>query len=298
MTPQNAFDLLASDYDETFTYTSIGRYLRRRVHSRLERLFQAGDHVLELGCGTGEDALWLAGRGVSVLATDASEAMLNIAQAKAADNPLVQVARLDLRLLPLTPPPNPLPVHGEGENALPLLMGEAGRGFNGVFASFGPLNGLDDWRPLAAWLSARVKPSGTAAFGVMSPLCMWEMIWHGAHGDFKTAFRRWRKDTRFQPQKPSPPAQGEGKSSRFAAEPLRVSYPTIRRLTRDFAPHFRRVHIEPLGLFLPPSDVFGAVEKRPRLFKMLMRLEERFGRWGHLALLADHYWIEFERLNR
>jgi SAM-dependent methyltransferase len=290
MTPQNAFDLLASDYDETFSYTPIGRYLRGRVHSRLERLFRAGDHVLELGCGTGEDALRLAGRGVSVLATDASEAMLDIAQAKTADSGRVRVEKLDLRMLPVSgdtgSTPNPQP------SAL---------AFDGAFANFGPLNGLDDWRPLAAWLSARVKPGGMAAFGVMSPLCMWEMIWHGTHGDFKTAFRRWRKDTRFQPQKPSPPSplpQGEGKSSRFAAEPFRVSYPTIRRLTRDFAPHFRRVHVEPLGLFLPPSDVFGGVEKRPGLLKVLMRLEDRFGRWGGLALLADHYWIEFERLNR
>ncbi|NWG15924.1 MAG: class I SAM-dependent methyltransferase [Chloroflexi bacterium] len=297
MTSENAFDHLASDYDETFTHTPIGRYLRGRVHRRLARLFRAGDRVLELGCGTGEDALWLAGRGVSILATDASQAMLDITQAKVAGSPLVRVARLDLRLLPLPPPSNPLPVYAKGRNVLPLLTGEAGRGFDGVFANFGPLNGLDDWRPLAAWLAARVKPGGAVAFAVMSPLCMWEMIWHGAHGDLKTALRRWRRDTRFQPLPPSPYTEkGNGGEKESGSKAMLVRYPTIRRLTRDFAPHFRRIHIEPLGLFLPPSDVFGAVEKRPRLFKMLMRLEERFGRWGHLALLADHYWIEFRRV--
>jgi hypothetical protein len=54
--------------------------------------------------------------------------------------------------------------------------------------------------------------------------------------------------------------------------------------------------VQPIGLFLPPSDAFGVVEKRPRLQRLLMDLEQRLGRYGKLALLADHYWIEFERV--
>jgi hypothetical protein len=70
----------------------------------------------------------------------------------------------------------------------------------------------------------------------------------------------------------------------------------MRRLTRDFAPYFRRAHVEPLGVFLPPSDVYGVVEKRQRLFSLLLYLEERFGKSRMLALLGDHYWIEFARI--
>lgn len=114
MNPPQAFDPLASTYDSDFTNTAIGRYLRGRVQARLEQHFRAGDHVLELGCGTGEDARWLAGRGVAVLATDASAAMLDITRAKAAGNSLVQVARLDISAL--TPRP-PLP-QGEGAKIL------------------------------------------------------------------------------------------------------------------------------------------------------------------------------------
>lgn len=245
------FDPLAPTYDADFTESSIARYLRGRVHRRLDGLFRSGDHVLELGCGTGEDALYLASRGVSVLATDASDAMLDTAHAKTQGTPLVTVAKLDLKQLPAN---------------------EA-RQFDGVFSNFGALNCLDDWRPLAAWLASHVKRGGVAAFGVMSPLCLWEIGWHGAHGDFKTAFRRLRADTRFNG--------------------ISIRYPSIRRLTRDFAPHFRRVHVEALGLFLPPSDVYGVLEKRPRLLRPLMALERRF---GHLApSLADHYWVEFRR---
>ncbi|MFN8447316.1 MAG: class I SAM-dependent methyltransferase [Anaerolineae bacterium] len=91
--------------------------------------------ILELGCGTGEDALYLAGRGVRVTATDASPAMLAVARAKTADQPLVFVQPLDLNALPADFP-----------------------AFDGVFANFGVLNCLTDWRPLAAWLAQRIPP--------------------------------------------------------------------------------------------------------------------------------------------
>ena len=76
------FDPLAADYDEAFTRSPIACYLRGRVHQRLQTHFPAGAHVLELGCGTGEDARFLAERRVSVLATDSSPAMLADAEAK------------------------------------------------------------------------------------------------------------------------------------------------------------------------------------------------------------------------
>jgi hypothetical protein len=105
-------------------------------------------------------------------------------------------------------------------------------------------------------------------------------LWHGLHGDFKTATRRWRK---------------RRLSTGGTAEPIIVRYPTIRRITHDFAPHFQRTHVQGVGLFLPPSDAFGVIEKRPRLMNLLMHLEGRFTRYPFLASFADHYWIEFKR---
>jgi len=263
MNPSQAFDPLAPTYDDTFTHSPIGQYLRAQVHKRLDRHFRAGDHVLELGCGTGEDALYLAERGVHVTATDVSEAMLEAARAKTGDNPSITFANLDLRSL--------------STNDYRL----ATRNFSGAFSNFGPLNCLDDWRPLAAWLAGRVKPEGIVGLGIMSPLCLWEPLWHGLHGDYKTATRRWRSTTTFQPD--------------GAAEPISVRYPTIHRVTRDFTPYFQRTHVQGIGLFLPPSDVFGVIEQRPRLMNTLMNLESRFMRYGILAPFADHYWIEFQK---
>ncbi|MDX2138024.1 MAG: methyltransferase domain-containing protein [Chloroflexota bacterium] len=254
----SAFDTLAPTYDTDFTASPIARHLRDRVHARLDALTQTGQVALELGCGTGEDALHLAQRGVHITATDASDAMLTITRQKLFGFPNASVEKIDLSTLSTE--------YKVQSAAL-------------VYANFGVLNCLSDWQPLAAWLADRVVSGGHIAFGIMSPFCVWEPLWHGMHGDWRTATRRWRR---------------EGTEFKVPNSSL-IYYPTIRRLTRDFAPWFRRTHVEPLGVFLPPSDVYGVLEKRPRLLKTLLRLDARIGRMRWLALAADHYWIEFER---
>jgi SAM-dependent methyltransferase len=254
------FNPLAERYDDDFTYSPIARYLRERVQARLLYHFQPGDHVLELGCGTGEDALFLANRGIHVTATDASPAMLATARAKVHNHPNITFHLLDLNALPPQP---------------------TSQRYDGVFSNFGPLNCIDDWRPLAVWLAERLKPGGIAAFALMSPYCMWEIGWHSLHGDFKTAFRRLRGTATFQATAGSPT--------------VRISYPTIRRLSTDFTPAFQRVHVNGLGIALPPSDVYTLIENRPRLLKFLIRLEEELSVKSKLAPLADHYWIELQR---
>jgi ubiquinone/menaquinone biosynthesis C-methylase UbiE len=53
-----------------------------RTLDRTRSLLRAGDHVLELGCGTGSTAMLLAGDVKTYLATDFSPAMIAIAEEK------------------------------------------------------------------------------------------------------------------------------------------------------------------------------------------------------------------------
>jgi SAM-dependent methyltransferase len=269
MVLMSAFNSLAPTYDVDFTESPIARYLRRRVHERLLNHFHMGDTVLELGCGTGEDALLLGTQGINVIATDSSFAMLDIACTKTAHLPNVSITRLDLN--DLTAENTEYPDFSSSFSEASVV--------NGVFSNFGALNCLDRWDRLAAWLANHVKSGGIAAFGIMSPYCLWEMIWHGLHRDFRVTFRRLRREAEFQ---------SGGKS-------LSIHYPTIRRLKRDFAPYFKLIHVEPLGFFLPPSDVYPIIEERPRLQKILMSGERNVAQLAFLAPFADHYWIEFER---
>ena len=75
-----AFDSLAATYDDLFTRSMIGRAQRDAVWAAMINTFKPGSHILELNCGTGEDALFFARHEVSLVACDASEKMIQTAR--------------------------------------------------------------------------------------------------------------------------------------------------------------------------------------------------------------------------
>ena len=256
----SAFDAFAADYDAAFTHSVLGQMLRQRVWPVLADYFQAGQTVLELACGTGEDAVWLARRGVAVAATDGSAEMVRATAVKAEQ---AHVAHL---ITPLQ-----LSLQNVGQFARLSHL------YDGAFSVFGGLNTVADWRPLAAALAQIIRPGGYLILAPMGPICPWEMGWYLLRGDWKTAARRFH-----------PPA-----TARIGDSLIPIWYPSARRLKREFAPWFDSVRLESLGLWLPPSYLGHWVERWPRLFAALNRLESKTARlsggWGdHYLLVLKH----------
>ena len=77
-----AFSRQAGIFDQLFGNNPVIMYKRRRVREHILALAQPGASMLELNCGTGEDALYFAERGFYVHATDISEGMLEALQRK------------------------------------------------------------------------------------------------------------------------------------------------------------------------------------------------------------------------
>ena len=260
--PPAAFDEAAEDYDRRFTGTEIGRVLRGSVWRHLDEVLDPESTVLELGCGTGEDALWLAGRGHRVLATDVSRGMLEQARRKidaagAADR--VRFARLDLAAVGREPDPPEAP-------------------FDAVFSNFGALNCIEDCRETAAVLHRWLRPGGRAVFVVMGPVCLWEIVWYGLHLRPRTATRRWRNGRAA--------AIGEYQS-------LKVWYPSPARMRWQLRPWFEARRTLGIGSVVPPTDAAALVRNRPALLDRLDRIERR---WAHrLAGIADHYLLSLAR---
>ncbi|GBC83694.1 tRNA 5-carboxymethoxyuridine methyltransferase [bacterium HR11] len=298
------FDALAVAYDAWFTDRPLGRRLRAVVWECLERVFQPGDRVIDLGCGTGEDAVWLARRGIVVTAVDASAAMLAVARRKAeaagvADR--IEFVQMDLNetqdagcsvssshpSLPVppvglfAPPPSAhqptgRPARDDGSPLGPSVPPL----WDGVLADFGVLNCIADRRTLAATLARWVRPGGSVVLVPMGPLCLWEVGWHLLHGRVRTAFRRFRSG--------APARLKDGGV-------VRVWYPSPRRLRAEFAPYFRPVQTMGLGVLLPPTDLSHWVERRPRWLARLDRWERRIRRLPLTAWLGDHYLMVFVR---
>jgi SAM-dependent methyltransferase len=257
----NAFDRLADSYDELFTRTAIGRAQRAQVWTQVLATFHRGERILELNCGTGEDARFLAQHGVSVLACDASAAMLEVAASysvlaeRAASIEYRQLANEKLfRLSPKVP-------------------------FDGAFSNFSGLNCVTDLQPVARNLAALVRPGGRVLICMWSRICLTEILWFLARGKVTRAFRRL-----------------PGKATaRLGDAAITVSYPTISRLRKAFAPWFRLETRRAVGLFVPPSYVEAWARKNTNALSQLEKLDRMFAAWPLLRDIGDHVLLEFVR---
>lgn len=144
-----AFDAMAVDYDASFGRNPIGLVFRHVVQSRLEALFRRGERVLDLGCGTGEDAVFLASRGVRVVGMDPSAAMIARARRKAAERGLgPDQCRFEVTA---------------AEN-----VAAAGPPFDGAYSNFGALN-CADLRSVGGALAAALRPGAAVVLSLLGP---------------------------------------------------------------------------------------------------------------------------------
>ncbi len=254
----SAFDELAQDYDAAFTDSLVGRALRDIVWARIDANFRNCRRVLELGCGTGEDAVRLATRGTWVVATDVSPQMLEIAREKARSAGCAE--RIEF--------------HCVAMERLSSAIGE--RQFDGVLSNFGAVNCVADLPQLVADASKRVVANGKLLWVILGRYVPWEWMWYGFHGTWHKAWRRltpggvlWRG--------------------------LRVSYPVPREMIRLLRPTFEIDRLSPLGFALPPSYAAPWIERSSGAFSLLRRLELWGQPFSALARLSDHYIIEATR---
>jgi SAM-dependent methyltransferase len=255
-----AFDRVASSYDESFTYTAIGRAQRKQVWRRLLAAFPSGSRILELNCGTGEDARFLASRGCSVLSCDASAAMIEVAMRRS-----YGFSNLEYRWI--------------ANERLDALSKEGP--FDGAFSNFSGLNCVKDLRPVATHLAALVKPAARLLLCFWSRVCLTEVLWYLLHAKAKKALRRLSEES----------------SATLAGIRVPVYYPTVERIHSSFAPWFRLQSRSAIGLFVPPSYMESWISKHPSALAALERLDGACSEWPLLRDVGDHVLLEFVRCN-
>ncbi len=259
------FDAVAERYDETFTLSKVGQAQRASIWKELEKTFHPGDRVLELGCGTGVDASFLAQRGVTVVACDASPQM--IAVARRGTQELNNIGAAPVRLHQL-----------RAEEVGSLR--EQGL-FEGAFSNFGALNCVDNLRSLAIDLAGLLRPGASALLCLMGPCCAWEIAWYLGHGQPRKAFRRLRPG---------------GVTARLAGQAtVHVQYPSVRALARTFSPEFRLKFVKGIGVSVPPSYVERWAVGFPRAFDLCVRADSVLGHCPGIRVFADHILLRLER---
>jgi SAM-dependent methyltransferase len=258
-----AFDSLAESYDDLFTRSSIGRAQRDVVWQTLAMTFAPGSYVLELNCGTGEDAIFLSRRGVSVFACDASERMVRIARSRVlreAPGAAVHVEPLPTEHLSRLQPP---------------------RTFDGVFSNFSGLNCVADLRETAQQLALLLAPGAPLLICLSTRFCLFEIVWFILRGQFRKALRRT-----------------SGRAVAYVGGfPVALQYPTVRELRRLFSPWFSLRSCTGVGISVPPSFAEKWACGHPRILNSLRAIDRRICRWPVLRAIGDHVLLSFERVS-
>lgn len=257
-----AFNTMAKDYDDHFTRSLIGRSQRNAVWSILTQTFRSGDHVLELNCGTGEDAFFLSRNGVSVTACDASNRMIEVAQKRHIAETLS--APIRFHLLPT--------------ERLLDLQSEAQ--FDGVFSNFSGLNCVQDLHRTAEDLATLVKPGASFLLCMSTRFCVSEILWFLLHGNLRKAFRRCSGHT-------------TAKVGEFTID---VYYPSVRKIRKLFSPHFVMRSCTGIGITVPPSYVESSIRRFPKLLVLLQSIDKVISKLPWFRVIGDHMLLHFERV--
>jgi ubiquinone/menaquinone biosynthesis C-methylase UbiE len=159
---ESVFDGIAPDYDALWTTTPVGMSQRAAVWDRIDRLFQPGQFILDVGCGTGVDAFHLQSRGVTVYGVDSSAGMIYMARLRGISAGRFSIEELDL-----------MPAR-----------------FHGVLSNFGALNCVSSLDLVANRLARHVRSGGHVALCFIGPFCAWESCYYFLQGQFRRAFRR------------------------------------------------------------------------------------------------------------
>jgi len=260
-----AFDAVALTFDSRFGAWGSVAAQRRAVRSALLRRFPAGEHILELGGGTGEDAAFLADRGFDVFLTDPSPAM--VAQAKA-------------KLIPRGSQASILPAEEIGDFATSFLS-EGGTLFDGAFSNFAPLNCVTDLEPVARGLARLLKPDAPAMLVLFGTFCPGEMVVELLRGRPNQALRRRKR--------------GEV-PVRLAHHEFQVVYHGREAIRRAFEPWFVLEKRFGIGVTVPPSAAEPWISERPSLLAAMEAMDRVLSR--PLAMMGDHILYQFRRTAR
>jgi SAM-dependent methyltransferase len=259
---QEAFDSVAADYDGPRGNNDLIQDMRREIWRILDATFEPGSRLIDLGCGTGLDAVRMATVGHHVTAMDWSPRMVERTRQRAEREHLAN--RVQSIIV--------------GAHELSRVDGQDQ--YDGAYSNLGALNCVPDLAETAVQCARLLKPRSALVFSVIGRICPWEIACYALQ-------RNWgRIGVRFA----------------AAMVPVNMNkrvvwtrYYTPREFYGAFERQFTLEYWRGLCIFAPPPYMAGMKAKRFRLYQGLWRLDRQIAGWPVLRSVGDHFIIVMKK---
>lgn len=247
-----AYDAIAATYDE-----QVGgdEWVRQVLWQHFRRAFRPGQRVLDVACGTGSDAVFLARQGIRVMGIDTSPKMIAQLRTKVTAHRLAD--RIDSQVMDFS-----------------QLASLPPASFDGIISSFAGLNTAPDLTPFATDAARLLRPGGCMILHLLGRFSLWEWLGLLAHRQWRAASVLGRQTERAFP---------------IGGQPVRhYLFELDETYQRFFAPSFWRRRAYSLGCLRPPRT---ARRVPPPIVAVLGYLERRvasrrpFVNWGRFFVL-------------
>lgn len=257
-----AFDKQAPVFDQIYAGNTIVQYKRKRVREHVEQFVKPNSKILELNAGTGEDAIYFAQHGHQVCATDISPGM----QAKLSEK--IRIAGLEHR------------VTQEICSFTDLKNLRQQGPYDLIFSNLAGLNCTNELDKVLRSFKPLLRKDGIATLVILPKFCLWETMLL-FKGKFKTAFRRF--------------FSSQGRRAHIEGEYFRCWYYNPSFIKKVLKNDFDVLSMEGLCTLVPPSYIENFAEKHSTIFKLLVRLEDKWKTKWAWKFIGDYYIISLRK---
>jgi SAM-dependent methyltransferase len=264
----HGYDLVARTYDLVEGRNAISERVRRTTLQAALRAFRVGDRVLELGCGTGRDAVDLARAGIQVVATDISAEMISITRARASREGVEDL--VDARVL----------------SAAEAVR--AGGPYDGVYSNGAVLNLEPNLPEVVAGLKDSLRQGAHAVLTAANRLSLFELAVYPLGLRPRKAFRKLGTSVPI-------PISREGIGKGYVV-PTRFFTP--KEFLWTFNGGFEVVSLRGLQSITPPWNLVDMSTRFRTVVAPLERIEDRIGTWRPLRTLGAIYLVVMRRRDR
>ncbi len=250
------FDAVANVYDNDFENNIVTQHLRSLIWKESLNRFKPGQHILELNCGTGTDAIFFAKQGINVTALDASSEMITVAKSK------VLQTSFDPSSL------NFLHLKNESLNQL------QGNLYDGIFSNFGGLNCTPDLNSvIQSWLPL-LKPNSYIVLCFLNKIYPWEIFSQLFRGRIRQAFRRF---------------SNQGTVAQLGKSSIRVWYYTPAEISQILSPQYTIENIFGINIVSPNPTSQRFISHNVELTKSLLSVDDVIQSSPLFYGLGDHF---------